>query len=62
VALTLPSEITPLQAAWWPTRSALDEARRELDADAYQAFVSMLTVVVARLNAELVEREWRAAA
>lgn len=53
---------TPLQAAWLPVREGIDHARRELDAQTFQVFLAMLTIVVARLNAEGPDREWRAAA
>ena len=54
--------MTPLQAAWWPTKAALDQARRELDAETFAVFVQMVATVVARWEAERLEREWRAAA
>jgi hypothetical protein len=53
--------VTPLQAAWLPIKEALDTACRQLDAETFAVFASMLTVVVARLNADQADREWRQA-
>jgi hypothetical protein len=54
--------VTPLQAAWLPTRQSIDDARAELDAETFAVLVQLLTVLVARMNAERVEPEWRMAA
>lgn len=54
--------MTPLQAAWLPTRAALDRARAELDAETFAVFIQMVATVVARWHAEQLEHEWRRAA
>jgi hypothetical protein len=56
------SVATPLQSHWLDVRAAIDAARLELDADTFQTWLAMLTILVARLSAEQAEREWRAAA
>lgn len=53
---------TPLQRAWLPLRSAVDTARIQLDRDTFAAFVSMLGILAARLNAERNEHDWEQAA
>lgn len=54
--------MTPLQAAWLPVRTALDDACRDLDAATFAVFVSMLGISVARLHVEALDHEWEQAA
>jgi hypothetical protein len=54
--------VTPLQAAWLPVREAIDEARRDLDEDTFAVFLAMARILVAKLSADELAREWRRAA
>ena len=53
---------SPLQAAWWPTREALDRARAELDEETFETFLSMVAIAIAKWERERLERQWRRAA
>jgi hypothetical protein len=44
--------LTALQAAWLPTRQAVDSAIEQLDVVAYAEYLELLATLTARLHAE----------
>jgi hypothetical protein len=47
---------TPLQAAWLPTRQAIDYARTSLDADAWGEYLAYLAILTAHFYVERLEQ------
>lgn len=53
---------TELQAVWIGLLDTIGVARDRLDEESLEELIALLTVLVARLNAERLQREWRRAA